>query len=581
MSAPPVVPSSPARPLSSLGQQGLFQWLRLRMGANAWRVLFGQSLFRPTTILAACAVIAFFMFGVAYAGFHFLVNEAKFATVHVEMVSRLIDMLFFSLGFLLIFSTGLILFGSLFSTAEAMFLLSKPIDDDQIFSFKFQGAIAFSSWAFLLLGGPVLIAYGMVGEAPWFYYPLLVVFFLGFVLVPSGLGALVMLLLVNLVPRRRRTLLILVIVGLALGLAYWIYSLRSHHWPTTPGSETLNILFGQIAFAAGKFIPSHWVGQGLREAARGRLVDSLYYLGLIWSNGLFLYLIVAWASRTLYRRGFNLLSTGGDLRRRHGGHWMDRLLEGGLFYVPARMRLLIVKDFRTFRRDPQQWGQVLIFFLLMALYALFIPRIAGPYMTWRYMVGVGLLNLTVVSLLISIFTSRFIYPLLSLEGRKFWVLGLMPLERSELLWGKFLFSSVGVLFLSVPLIVISDLRLGLPASACLLHLLTVILLSFALSGLSVGIGAMLPNFRETDPSKIAVGFGGTVNLIAGLICLLVVIALVNAVYHIDLVAAESPGSIMPRNWLIIPLALLGVGAALLAALWPMWRGLHALREMEF
>ena len=30
----------------------------------------------------------------------------------------------------------------------------------------------------------------------------------------------------------------------------------------------------------------------------------------------------------------------------------------------------------------------------------------------------------------------------------------------------------------------------------------------------------MPNFRETDPSKIAVGFGGTLNLVAGLLFLL-------------------------------------------------------------
>ena len=33
-----------------------------------------------------------------------------------------------------------------------------------------------------------------------------------------------------------------------------------------------------------------------------------------------------------------------------------------------------------------------------------------------------------------------------------------------------------------------------------------------LSGISVGLGARLPNLRETDPSKIAVGFGGHAQL---------------------------------------------------------------------
>ena len=48
---------------------------------------------------------------------------------------------------------------------------------DRVFAFKFQGALAFSSWAFLLLGGPVLIAYGLVCGGPWYYYLYLLLFF--------------------------------------------------------------------------------------------------------------------------------------------------------------------------------------------------------------------------------------------------------------------------------------------------------------------------------------------------------------------------------------------------------------------
>src|SRR5207248_95074 len=85
-----------------------------------------------------------------------------------------------------VFSCGLILYGSLFSSAEAAFLLSQPLDDDQVFAYKFQGAVAFSSWAFLLLGGPVLIAYGIVCHAPWSFYVLfLPLSFLGFILLPG------------------------------------------------------------------------------------------------------------------------------------------------------------------------------------------------------------------------------------------------------------------------------------------------------------------------------------------------------------------------------------------------------------
>ena len=74
-----------------------------------------------------------------------------------------------------------ILYGSLFTAAETSFLLSKPVRDDQVFAYKFQGAVAFSSWAFLLLGGPVLIAYGLVCAAPLSFYAFLIAgaFFIG------------------------------------------------------------------------------------------------------------------------------------------------------------------------------------------------------------------------------------------------------------------------------------------------------------------------------------------------------------------------------------------------------------------
>src|SRR5207248_6317316 len=121
---------------------------------------------------------------------------------------------------------------------------------------------------------------------------------------------------------------------------------------------------------------------------------------------------------------------------------------------------------------------------------------------------------------------------LSLEGRKFWILGLLPLPRERLLWGKFAFAATGGVMVGLALVTVSDLLLGMPAEAFALHLPTIAVLAVGLSGLSVGLGAIVPNFRETDPSKIAVGFGGTLNLIAGLLYLVLVLALMAAPYHL-------------------------------------------------
>ena len=51
-------------------------------------------------------------------------------------------------------------------------------------------------------------------------------------------------------------------------------------------------------------------------------------------------------------------------------------------------------------------------------------------------------------------------------------------------------------------------------------------MSATLSGLAVGLGALFPNFKEDNPSKIVSGFGGTLCLVASFlyITLFVVLA---------------------------------------------------------
>ena len=74
--------------------------------------------------------------------------------------------------------TALVLYASLFTAPEARYLLATPARADQIFATKFRAAVAFSSWAFVILGLPVLIAYGVMAGVPWYYYPLLPLFLL-------------------------------------------------------------------------------------------------------------------------------------------------------------------------------------------------------------------------------------------------------------------------------------------------------------------------------------------------------------------------------------------------------------------
>jgi ABC-2 type transport system permease protein len=181
---------------------------------------------------------------------------------------------------------------------------------------------------------------------------------------------------------------------------------------------------------------------------------------------------------------------------------------------------------------------------------------------------------------VCVYNSRFVYPLLSLEGRKFWVLGLLPLDRAQLVWGKFGFALAGALAVGEGLVMLSDVMLGMPWLAVGLHALAVAVLAAGLCGLSVGLGACLPNFRETDPSKIAASFGGTVNLLASLLFLLVVLVTMALPWHVQMaVPSEDRGA--PVLWLVALGVAAGVAAGAAAVVVPLRMGVAALRKMEF
>ena len=72
--------------------------------------------------------------------------------------------------------------------------------------------------------------------------------------------------------------------------------------------------------------------------------------------------------------------------------------KAALRFLDPRTRLLIIKDFRTFRRDPAQWAQVVIFSGLLTLYFANIRNLFAADIPAGYQNGISLLNLLATAL---------------------------------------------------------------------------------------------------------------------------------------------------------------------------------------
>jgi ABC-2 type transport system permease protein len=107
----------------------------------------------------------------------------------------------------------------------------------------------------------------------------------------------------------------------------------------------------------------------------------------------------------------------------------------------------------------------------------------------------------------------------------------------------------------------------------------VVVMSLGLTGMSVGIGAILPNFKEDNPARIANGLGGTLNAFLSLGYILVSVLML--VVPIQFYTNESWERFeVWQRWAIPYIAafvLLQVSAIVL----PMFLGLRRWNRLEF
>ena len=218
----------------------------------------------------------------------------------------------------------------------------------------------------------------------------------------------------------------------------------------------------RLQLAQGKPLPNWWLSSGLLEAAGNAWSEGVLFLALLIANALFFRELAGMFAARIYRRAYCEAAGLGSPPTRVQMGWFDRTLNRCLGFLSPPVRLILVKDVRLFRRDPLQWSQFLILICLLLLYFTNVHPVGYTIHVSQWVNIVSFMNLSVVGLLMSTFTTRFVFPLVSLEGRRFWLLGLLPLKRDSILWAKFLFS-VGCLLIPCGLLILlSDWRLGIP-----------------------------------------------------------------------------------------------------------------------
>jgi ABC-2 type transport system permease protein len=510
----------------------LLRWRAQQLG-NILDQLLRESPLQTLGVVTLLALI--------WAGLYFLLDLVLRQVSTWELVGAVAQQyifinFFFILSVMLAFSNAVIAFSALYGRDEAGHLMTMPVLARHVVLLKWFEGIVVSSWSFLLLGVPLMLAVSQQQNVNWYFYALFVAHFLGFVAIPATLGVLVAWAVAMFVPRRPVTLALWLGGGGLVLLVVWLYRISLG---ATEADAWLRQIISDLGFSRSPFLPSAWTARGVIAVIQDDIADSLFYLGIVAANALFLTWLTVNIVSLTWPEAFSRAQHGRVLTTVRRGWLTESICEVLFFYLPSKLRLIMLKDLRTFARDATQWTQMAIMLGLLVLYALNLHRLPLDINRVNMQALVAFGNLMTVSLILATFTSRFVYPLLSLESQQLWLLGLLPLRRSTLLFVKFMFaftitglSSLLVMGLAVRMLLLPPLWALLNVGVCLL-------VCVGLCGLSVGLGARYPVIGQRNPARIASGLGGTINLVSSMLFVSVVLAGMGVLYYRELSAAGT------------------------------------------
>ena len=501
------------------------------------------------------------------------------------MLAERILYLIFGFFFLMLVVSNLIIgYSTLFKNNEAQWFLSLPIRHRDVYRWKFIEALFISSWALVFLSAPMLAAYGVEHDVPWPFYLLVALGYLPFVVIPAVVGSWLILLLVRVLSRSwvKKAL----IAGAALVLVFIVFNTKPVSEADAAGVQEALIfpkLMHGTRAATSPFLPSAWLALAIRYwSVEGLEKSGLFFFLLLLSNALFGLLIAfevagrgyygSWATSLnsrAERQQRSVFAKRQRTRRKSALGWLQEKLRP----LSPRMVALVFKDIRVFWRDPAQWTQFLIFFGLLCIYVLNLRNVALEFKQGYWETLISYLNLAASALTLSTLTTRFVFPMFSLEGRRVWILGLSPVGLRGVILQKFWASFIASALITVTLMIVSALMLHLPWPRVFFFAGAILLMSAGLCGLAAGLGTLFPNFKEDNPSKIVSSFGGTLCLVISFVYNTAFVALLALpeLFHATGRAFPLPRWFTPGVALLISLAMVFV---------PMFFALRRVKNLE-
>ena len=496
------------------------------------------------------------------------------------LAAKLLGLAFLTFLMILVLSNVITALSTFFLSEDLEFVVAAPVGPDTVYGARLVETIVDSSWMVALLAFPLLVAYGVVYGAGPTYYLLAAATVVPFLALPAVVGSAITLMLVNVFPARRtRDLLALVGLFAAAGVLALFRFLRPERLMRPEEFRDLVDFVAVLRTPTSVWLPSEWAADALMSHLSGSF--EWFPFLFLWSTALMCLVLGSWLHGRWFETGFTRAQEGAGHKE---GRARSRFLDRALSALSSGTRGLVTKEVRVFFRDTTQWSQLILLGVLVAVYVYNItvlPLYTGEQVSFLLINVVSFLNLGLAGFVVAAIAARFVFPAMSIEGRMMWLLRSSPVDVRTIFWSKYWVGTIPLLLVALPLIVGTNIVLDASPFVLILTTLTMVGITFALTALALGLGALYPKYDTENVAEIPTSFGGLLFMMTAITYLAGVVIMEAWPVYLFLDSRFSGGE---AEIYVAPLVT-GVAGALvltvLATVLPLRAGMRRVRSVDF
>lgn len=498
--------------------------------------------------------------------------------IHFKLMSMAL-LTFFSI---LLFSNVVTCLSTFFLSDDLDLLLGLPVSLESVYAAKFAETMVLSSWIIVVFGLPVLFSFGVTWDAGLLYYLFWIpLTFIPFLMVPAALGSALTMTLVKVFPARRARDILAALSIIVIGVLFLLFRLLRPELLIHADAQ-MTLWSGVMEFNAADYLPGEWMTRVLMGVLNGDSTDVLT-IALLLLTGPSMFILVGLLAMWIYREGWSKAQEGRRARISRSGLF-HRLVYISSMPFPSSMRAMIVKDVKTFFRDTTQWSQMFLLAAIMMVYIFnfrVLPLSTLPVNQFKLVNYVSFVNLGLAAFVISAVAVRFVFPMVSLEGRAWWVIKSSPFEVGPYLWSKFVISFLPLAVLAEMLLGITNYLLDVSGYMAVIGAWGILAMTVGVTGMGVGMGAVHPRFHVENAAQISVSYGGVMYMVTamGFIAACVVVLVTPTVAIFQVRFANEPVSDFLWWSLAVALGVVTAGGIVVAWIY-MKRGIANLTELE-